>query len=41
MSSVVRNEKEMLETVDGMECAMFMVAVSLEIPKCKHNKTHS
>jgi hypothetical protein len=25
MSSADRNEKEMLETVDGMECDMFMV----------------
>ena len=31
MSSVVRNEKEMLETVDGMECAIFMVSTSKDV----------
>jgi hypothetical protein len=29
MSSVVRNEKEMLETVDGIECDMFMVCATV------------
>jgi len=27
MSSVVRKEKEMLETADGMECAIFILKV--------------
>lgn len=34
MSSAVRNEKEMLETVDGMECDMFMADAMVNVHCC-------